>query len=413
MNKIRFVLKKEFLIIGRDIPSLILLFLLPAAFIMVMSMAMGELFAGHTKVQIHVLVANNDKGVESKLFLENMGKIGAFVVHPATGKGDEEGVRSRMLAENFKFAIIIGKDFTSVVESKNVNESRKPLLMLVNPIVSTQTQAVFKEAISASMGKLRFGAFVDNIGTLLDYAKVDRKALKRNLLVPDDPALDIRYVYKDRQAAVIPSAVQQSVPAWLVFAMFFISMPIANTFITEKNQGTLIRMISMNVSKGYLLFGKFLPYFLINMTQVFLMILVGMYAVPLLGGQALTLGDSLGGLLLIAASVSFSAISLALLISSVAKTTEQATTVSGIMHVIFAAIGGIMVPTFVMPEFMQKLSVISPMSWGLEGFLDIFLRHGGVGDVLTKSLALILFGFIMLVITVIVLKNQFERGHSV
>ena len=57
MNKIRYILKKEFLIIGRDIPSLVLLFLMPAAFIMVMSMAMGELFAEHSKVQIHILVS--------------------------------------------------------------------------------------------------------------------------------------------------------------------------------------------------------------------------------------------------------------------------------------------------------------------------------------------------------------------
>jgi len=413
MNKIRHVLKKEFLIIGRDIPSLILLFVMPAAFIIVMSMAMGELFAGHTRVQIHILVANYDTGAKAKLFMENLEKAGTFIMHPVDRKMDAEGIRSKMLAENYKFAMIIRDDFTAVMESKNVNESRKPVLMMVNPSVSTQTQAIFKEAVSADIGKLKFSAFVDNLGKLLDFAKVDRNALKKNIMVADDPSLEVRYVYKDKQEGIIPSAVQQSVPAWLVFAMFFISMPIANTFITEKNQGTLVRMISMNVSKGYLLFGKFLPYFLINMTQVFFMILVGMYVVPFLGGQALTPGDSPAGLFLIAASVSFSAVSLALLISSLAKTTEQATTVSGIMHVIFAAIGGIMVPTFVMPQFMQKLAVISPMSWGLEGFLDIFLRHGGVGDVMTKAAALLVFGLTMLAATVIVLKNQFERGPSV
>jgi ABC-2 type transport system permease protein len=413
MNKIRHVLKKEFLIIGRDIPSLILLFVMPAAFIIVMSMAMGELFAGHAKVQIHILAANYDTGVKAKLFMENLEKAGTFIMHPVDRKMDIEGIRSRMLAENYKFALIIRNDFTAVMESKNLNENRKPVLMMVNPSVSTQTQAIFKEAVSADIGKLRFSAFVDNLGKLLDFAKIDPKALKRNIMVQDDPSLEVRYVYKDKQEGIIPSAVQQSVPAWLVFAMFFISMPIANTFITEKNQGTLVRMISMNVSKGYLLFGKFLPYFLINMTQVFFMILVGMYVVPFLGGQALTPGDSPGGLFVIAASVSFSAVSLALLISSLAKTTEQATTVSGIMHVIFAAIGGIMVPTFVMPQFMQKLAVISPMSWGLEGFLDIFLRHGGVGDVMTKAAALLAFGVVMLAATVIVLKNQFERGRSV
>ena len=34
------------------------------------------------------------------------------------------------------------------------------------------------------------------------------------------------------------------------------------------------------------------------------------------------------------------------------------------------ALGGVMVPKFVMPPFMRELADISPMSWGLEGFLD-------------------------------------------
>jgi ABC-2 type transport system permease protein len=48
------------------------------------------------------------------------------------------------------------------------------------------------------------------------------------------------------------------------------------------------------------------------------------------------------------------------------------------------------------------------MSWGLEGFLDIFLRNGGVSDVLSKSLSLIILGVVMLALTVILLRRQRE-----
>ncbi|HBB17283.1 MAG TPA: ABC transporter permease, partial [Syntrophus sp. (in: bacteria)] len=134
----------------------------------------------------------------------------------------------------------------------------------------------------------------------------------------------------------------------------------------------------------------------------------GTYVVPFFGGTALTLGDSLGGLILIAASVSFCAISLALLIASIARTTEQATTIGGVLNIIFGALGGIMVPTFVMPGFMQDLAILSPMSWGLEGFLDIFLRNGSASDVLPESLSLFIFGGVMLTLTVILLQRQKE-----
>jgi ABC-2 type transport system permease protein len=67
-----------------------------------------------------------------------------------------------------------------------------------------------------------------------------------------------------------------------------------------------------------------------------------------------------------------------------------------------------MVPKFAMPGFMQDIANISPMSWGLEGFLDIFLRNGGVSDVLSKSLSLIILGVVMLALTVILLRRQRE-----
>jgi ABC-2 type transport system permease protein len=147
---------------------------------------------------------------------------------------------------------------------------------------------------------------------------------------------------------------------------------------------------------------------LINALQVIMMIAIGRFIVPLFGGTALTLGEGPGGLLLITASVSFSAIALALFIASIARTTEQATTIGGVLNIIFGALGGIMVPTFVMPGFMQELANISPMSWGLEGFLDIFLRNGGISDVLPESLALVLLGAVMLTLTVTILRRQRE-----
>jgi ABC-2 type transport system permease protein len=169
-----------------------------------------------------------------------------------------------------------------------------------------------------------------------------------------------------------------------------------------------MRLKSMNVSRFHLLLGKMVPYFLINAIQVLLMIAIGMYIVPLCGGTALTPGNSPGGLLLISASVSFSALSVALLIASVARTTEQATTIGGIMNIIFGALGGIMVPKFVMPGFMQHIANISPMSWGLEGFLDIFLRNGSVADVIPESLSLLIFGIVMLTLAVVILQRQRE-----
>jgi ABC-2 type transport system permease protein len=97
-----------------------------------------------------------------------------------------------------------------------------------------------------------------------------------------------------------------------------------------------------------------------------------------------------------AAAVSLGALGYALLIATVAKTTEQATIIGGAGNIVLAAIGGVMVPKFVMPAAMQTLANFSPMSWGLDGFLNVLLRNGQLRDVLQPAAELSAFGLVTL-----------------
>jgi len=220
-------------------------------------------------------------------------------------------------------------------------------------------------------------------------------ALESNTML----ALD--YSYENSGQRKAPTSVQQSVPAWLVFSLFFVVVPLSNTFVNERSLGTMKRIKTINVNSGLLIIGKLVPYFIINQIQVVLMLLVGVFLVPILGGGKLTLGDSPQVLALVSIGISCAALGYAMLIAVVAKTAEHATTLGGTGNIVLAAIGGIMVPTFVMPEFMQKVSALSPMNWGLEGFLDVLLRGGGVAEVLPETMALMAFGGVALILAMI------------
>lgn len=104
-------------------------------------------------------------------------------------------------------------------------------------------------------------------------------------------------------------------------------------------------------------------------------------------------------------AISVSAICFALLIANISKTTEEATSIGGVLNIIFAALGGIMVPKFIMPEFMQNITSYSPMSWGLEGLLEIFIRGGDFSDIKIYLLYLLLFATISLLLAYILLKK--------
>lgn len=404
MIRLLYTLKKEFRLITRDVHAVTVLFVMPAVFIMIMSLAMRDLFELHSSVSIDVLAVNRDGGTGAEAFVKAIEGLPAFKFHFLKDGAATDGIRERMLSGDTKFALIVREGFSAFVEGEGGAKGEKPLELLVNPSVAVQTQMVLRGALEAKLAKLRRDAFIDRLGGVLEGAGIDREKLKAD----GESPIEVHYAYRGGRSFKIPSAVQQTVPAWLVFSMFFIVIPISNTFISERGQGTLMRLKSMNVSRVSLIAGKMVPYLFINAIQVLIMIAIGITLVPLCGGTALTLGGSPGGLALIAASVSFSAIALALLIASVARTTEQATTVGAVLNIIFGALGGIMVPTFVMPGFMQKLANLSPMAWGLEGFLDIFLRDGGAADVLPESLALLLFGAAMLALTVIILRRQKE-----
>jgi len=202
-----------------------------------------------------------------------------------------------------------------------------------------------------------------------------------------------------------PSAVQQNVPAWLVFGMFFVIASLSNLFVQERSTGALARLQSLGVPNLSLLASKALPYLGVNAVQAALMLAVGVWVMPLIGGEALSLaGIHWSALLLALGAVSLAAVGTALALACAVRTHAQASAVGPIVNVLMAAIGGIMVPKFIMPAFMQRLAELSPMNWGLEALLNVLLRGGDVAS--TLPYALRLGGFAALMFAVALLLFQ-------
>jgi ABC-2 type transport system permease protein len=160
-------------------------------------------------------------------------------------------------------------------------------------------------------------------------------------------------------------------------------------FIVERRDGTLARLASQQVPFSLLLAGKIGPYFAINLLQTALMLAAGVTLVPWLGGEALVLPPRWDLLAAVAACTSMAAIGWGLLVAVLARTLEQATVIGGVGNILAAAIGGIMVPRFVMPPAMQDLAELSPMAWALDAFHAVILRQGVAADIAAPCLKLV------------------------
>lgn len=209
--------------------------------------------------------------------------------------------------------------------------------------------------------------------------------------------------------ATLPTSVQQNVPAWTLFGMFFIVIPLAGTLIRERQEGTLTRLMTMPVGNSSLLLGKVLAYLAICLVQFGLMLVVGKFILPLLGTPVLEIGSAPLALLVVAVSAALAACGYGILVGVLAKSYDQASTFGAVSVVIAAAMGGVMVPVYVMPRVMQDLSVISPLGWGLDAFLDIFVRDGNLFSVLPRITALIGFFLVCLAFALLMFR-RLRRG---
>ena len=379
------MLRKEFILILRDKHSLAALFIMPFLFILIMSMALKDTFNSQ-RALLNYEIIDLDKSSESTM-LQTFMETSTFL-HKQTKESKEKTHITLSIPQGFA-KNLLQKDRTEAL-----------LQLTAAPDVKQEMVLIFQAKLTADIMTLRLMQMQKKIAPLLPATE----SFPDLTSYQADNLLQINY--KGMQNQEQPTSTQQSVPSWIVFGMFFVIIPMSTIFIGERKQNTLMRMASMNISIPALFAGKIIPYIIINQFQVVLMICAGVFVVPLLGGDALSIGHSLSGLILVSVSLSIAAIGTSVLIAILAGTVEQATTIGGLLNILFGAIGGVMVPKMYMPQAMQTFSNFSPMSWGLEGFLDIFLRGYGIMDVLPESLALCSFGLSLLLLAAFIFSKR-------
>ncbi len=393
------MLIKEFILVLRDKHALAALFIMPAVFILIMSMALKDTFSGDRALLSYTVIDRDgtQRSADVAVFLS-----GNAALHEHNLTLESQEAVQKALNEKVQFVLTIPQGFSANVADERYEGTLLELDAAAD--VKQEMLTLMKAQLAMAMMRQRLGMLQEELEPFVPEAAEKLQQMEF------DAEGTVKVVFSAMQSEDKPTSTQQSVPSWIVFGMFFVIIPMSTIFINERKQNTLMRMSAMNISVPALFAGKIAPYIVINQIQVWLMIAVGMYIVPLLGADALTLGNSLGGLIMVSLGLSLAAIGTSVLIAVTVETVEQATTIGGIINILMGAVGGIMVPKFVMPPSMQSFADVSPMSWGLEGFLDIFLRGLGAADVLTESLALAGFGTGMLLLAAMIFILKTRRG---
>jgi ABC-2 type transport system permease protein len=137
--------------------------------------------------------------------------------------------------------------------------------------------------------------------------------------------------------------------------------------------------------------GKVIPFYLINLIQFVLMMLVGVYMMPYIVGIPFHLGEHPWHMIPVTMIVAAASTGFGVLVAALARSPEQSSTLAATGVILMGVFGGIMVPHTVMPLVMKKLAMISPMYWAQQSYMDIFLRDASFGTILPKLIVLTLF----------------------
>ncbi len=406
---------KEFLLLIRDIGGLAILFVMPLILLITITLIQNNTFKTIKDSKIPILIVDMDKGSVSKQVNQGLENTKAFEI---INKTSEQEAKDLVFKGSYQLAIVIPENL-SVDLKKKVNYNVEGILSKfgleeneeipntskfkkekeIKLYFDPATQQSFKSSVKNGIDRVISGIEIQTIYKAFEKQLSEEPS--KEPIFDTNSFITFKEITPKSKKDFIPNASQHNIPAWALFAIFFIILPLSINMVKEKSQGTFVRLRTNPVSYATVLGGKTIVYLGVCLTQFLLMLLVGLYVFPVISLPEINITGKLPLLLVVAFFAGLAAIGLGLLLGTVFKTHEQSAPFGATLVVILAALGGVWVPVFAMPKFMQLLSNVSPMNWGLNAFYDVFLRSVGFIEIIPEITLLFLFFIITTTIAII------------
>jgi ABC-2 type transport system permease protein len=377
-----------------------------------MSFALEGVFeAGSKGHPIEILVVHQDGGRLAEQAIADLKRMEGFILietHegiPLTSAKAEQLIGKGV----YPLALLFPEGYTEKIlkTSKDPQKEKATVYLLSDPAMNLQLLATVRGAIQGAIERRVLLTRIpqrlkEMFGTLEGMeGQLDNLLGDTNVSGRERSNVDFIHTFpKGFNAGRRPTATEQNVPAYTIFGVFFIVLTLASSFLQEKRDGTFQRILAAPLSKTALLIGKLLPYYLVNLIQIGLMFCVGVVVF------GIKLGN-IPALVIVSLALAAAANGLGLLVAALGKTEPQVNGLSVLLAITLSALGGMMVPTFIMPNLMKTLSLFTPHAWALAGYHDIIIRGLGTKEVLTEMA--VLLGFASFFFVVALWRFRFDK----
>jgi ABC-type Na+ efflux pump permease subunit len=390
--------KKDLKLFFHDQRSVILTFLLPVILITLFAFAYGSIGAYNGRSEpVKLMVADMDQTSASKEIIYRIDSLEDInIVISDSAKSKELVIKGK-----FAGALIINKGFQDSLEAGKVtpielvyDRSREMEIGILQQnifrtVMSSAGEIVFKKSVE----KYLQNQFPDIDKSISD--NILRAAIKNSNYTPVIKWTSIVGEKNDTKLGLI-----QAVAGTAILMLLFSVAGVGTSILEEKENGTINRLLYSPLKVSTILYGKMLFAFFISILQLTSRFLFAW----LIFNMDLTV--NLPALLLMIIATAFAVSSLGIFLAAVAKTRQQAQNLSTIIILVMSAIGGSMIPLFIMPSILQKIALLSVNYWGIQGFYDIFWRSLPLVAILPKILLLMSIGIVLTLASIQLFKKR-------
>jgi len=401
---------KDLLILFKDRNALVGAFLLPIVFIVVYlgvsGLSGGGGGGGDETTRVALVVVNNDPaGATARSLVDGLGRHANIEVTEYA----EADARAKLEAREIERMLVIPAAF-----SADLAAGRQGTLRLVNNSLDRGTNEAVLMAVAGVTRQMSLEQqIVASLERLADMQRANPSfdpATSAELAVPiaqeqfeesrDRPLVTVSQAQpaslgKER---VEISGVQIGVPGFAVLFIFLTAQITARSIYDEKRTGTFRRLLASPLGKWPMLVGKLIPNFVVVVLQVVFLFAAGIFLLPLMGLDALRLGNDIPALVLLVLSVALCCTTLGILIAAIARTEAQIGGVAALVLWVLAFLGGAFIPLFLINESMATLGQVTPHYWAVTGFYDLLTRGQGLAAILDSIGVLLGFSAVFFVI---------------
>ncbi len=393
-----------------DKKAVLLIFILPIILISLFVIAFGGAFSDNKPRTTRLLIVDQDSTKTSSETIKNLESVEGLTIERDKYNTAKEKIKSgnRIGALVFHqgYADSVVKGGKTPVElfydqSREIEVGFLQQALIPSLIKSVGQKSIKHKILQNTRKKYNLSEeFLGEIGKQIDSYFEGQKNTSDNSVEQYGFNLKKTGIIKKEKASW---GLIQAVAGVAVMMLLFNIISVGSSVLEEKENGTLKRLLITPIKRSSILYEKLNTAMVISISQLIVMFI---FAWLVFG---LNISLDIPSLVVMILTTAFACSGFGLFLAAISKTRKQVESTSIIVILVMSAIGGSMVPLFLMPSFMQKLAMISVNYWSINGFYDIFWRELSFGKVVINALVLFGIGLVLTIISSYLFKRNILR----